>query len=96
MNIYLYRLWPDAYNILLLSGNNNQHYKLFLQCNLSIKTIIGTPTKCGPYTQVVFICRFNHMESMVYTWGPVKCGLYIQVVFRAGLTKFSSYFILIN
>ena len=37
------------------------------------------PTKCGPYTQVVFICKFNNMESIPR--GPVKCGLYKQVVF---------------
>ncbi len=32
--------------------------------------------KCGPYTQVVFICRFNNMESI--PWGPVKCDVYIS------------------
>ncbi len=35
--------------------------------------------QCGPYTQVVFTCRFNSME--IYPWGPVKFGLYKQGVF---------------
>ncbi len=35
--------------------------------------------KCGPYTKVVFICRFNNMESMLL--GLVKGGLYKQVFF---------------
>ncbi len=37
------------------------------------------PTKCGPYTQVVFICRFNSMESIHL--GTCKMRLYKQVVF---------------
>ncbi len=44
----------------------------------------------NPYTQVVFICRFNSMERIHL--GTCKLlslqagGLYMQVVFRAGLT----------
>ena len=37
---------------------------LEIQWNLYIKTSLGTK-KYGPYTQVVFICRFTKMESML-------------------------------
>ncbi len=41
-------------------------------------------TKGDPYTQVVFIYRFNNMERILL--GLMNSGLYKQVMFRAGLT----------
>ena len=41
--------------------------------------------KCTPYTQVVFICRFNSMESTYLEtckmWSLLGGGFYMQVVF---------------
>ena len=43
--------------------------------------------KCGPYTQVIFIYRFNNMESIPLgtckMWSLYTGGPYIEVVFRA-------------
>ena len=39
----------------------------------------GDKLECGPYKQVVFICRFNKIESIPLR--TCKSGLYKQVVF---------------
>ncbi len=49
-----------------------------------IKTTLGTNKMWSLYTQVVFICRFNNMESILLgtckIWSLKASGLYKQVV----------------